>query len=88
MSISVQNFQSSFSSVDTTPPVTDGKLDTSKLKFDMGGPGCIEAVSVYYQWPIYVSLLGSSLANLNNNSRLLVATAVFRVEPYGAPKCS
>lgn len=88
MSISVQNFQSSFSSVDTKPPVTDGKLDTSKLKFDMGGPGCIEAVSVYYQWPIYVSLLGSSLANLNNNSRLLVATAVFRVEPYGAPKCS
>lgn len=85
--VSVQNFQSSFSSVDTEPPVTgDGKFDSNKLKFDMGGPGCIEAVSVYYQWPIYVSLLG--LSDLSNSSRLLVATSVFRVEPYGAPTCS
>jgi Flp pilus assembly protein TadG len=86
--VSVQNFQSSFSSVDTTRPVTNEKFDTNKLKFDMGGPGCIEAVSVYYQWPIYVPLLVSGLSDLGNDSRLLVATAVFRVEPYGAPQCS
>ncbi len=39
-------------------------------------------VQLYYQWPIYVSLLSNNLANQNGNNRLLVATAVFRNEPY------
>ena len=38
--------------------------------------------TLYYQWPIYVSLLGNNLSNLNGGNRLLVATAVFRNEPY------
>jgi hypothetical protein len=40
-------------------------------------------VRLYYQWPIYVSLLGDNLSNLSGNKRLLVATSVFRNEPYG-----
>jgi hypothetical protein len=39
-------------------------------------------VSLYYQWPIYISLLGGNLSNLGNGKRLLAATSVFRVEPY------
>lgn len=73
---------SSFSTINNTAPVSNGNLDTSKLSYVPGGPGCIEAVTLYYQWPIYVSLLGSNLSNLNGNYRLLVATAVFRNEPY------
>ena len=38
--------------------------------------------ALYYQWPIYVSLLGLNLSNLNGGNRLLVATSVFRNEPY------
>ena len=52
-----------------------------------GGPNCIVAVQLYYQWPIYVSLLGDNLANLNGSNRLLVATSVFRNEPYGPAAC-
>ena len=48
-----------------------------------GGPSCIVVVSLYYQWPIYVSMFGNSLSNLSGNKRLLVATSVFRNEPYG-----
>lgn len=72
-----------FSSVSTTSPVTNGKLDTSNMTYTPGGPGCIVKVAVYYQWPIYVSLLGNNLATLDGNKRLLVATSVFRTEPYG-----
>jgi Flp pilus assembly protein TadG len=72
-----------FSSVSTTSPITNGQFDTSKMNYTPGGPGCIVKVSLYYQWPIYVSLLGNNLANLSGNKRLLVATAVFRNEPYG-----
>jgi hypothetical protein len=40
-------------------------------------------VRFYYEWPIYLSLLNNNLGNLSNGSRLLVATAVFRNEPFG-----
>lgn len=74
---------SNFSSVSSTSPVTNGKLDTSNMTYTPGGPGCIVKVAIYYEWPIYVSLLGNNLSNLNGNKRLLVATSVFRNEPYG-----
>jgi hypothetical protein len=35
-----------------------------------------------YEWPIFVNLMGDSIANMSNNTRLLVATAAFRNEPY------
>ena len=73
---------SSFTSVNNTSPVTDGTFDTTKMAYVPGGPGCIEVVKLYYQWPVYVSLLGNNLSNLNGSKRLLVATAVFRNEPY------
>lgn len=80
--VDVKNY-SSFSSISTASPVTDGQLDTSKMAYVPGGPGCIEVVTLYYQWPIYVSLLGNNLSNLSGGKRLLVATSVFRNEPYG-----
>lgn len=73
---------SSFSSVNSASPVTNGDFDTTKMAYVPGGPGCIEVVTLYYQWPIYVSLLGNNLSNLNGSKRLLVATSVFRNEPY------
>ncbi len=72
----------SFASAASTAPVKNGQLDTASMGYDPGGPQQIVAVSLYYEWPIYVSLLGNNLANLNGNKRLLAATSVFRVEPY------
>ena len=71
-----------FAAVNTTPPVTNGQLDTSNVAYSPGGPGSIVVVTLYYQWPIYVTLLGDKLDNLNGNNRLLVATNIFRNEPY------
>ena len=74
--VDVKTFDS-FASINNDLPVTDGKIDESKLNFSPGAPGQIEVVTLYYQWPVYVSLLGNNLANINANRRLLVATAVF-----------
>ncbi len=71
----------SFSSISTASPIKDGKLDTAAMGYEAGDPGDIVVVSLYYEWPIWVSLLGNELANLGGN-RLLVATSVFRNEPY------
>lgn len=73
---------SSFGAITSAPPVTNGQLDTANLNYSPGGVGDIEVVTLYYQWKVYVSLLGNNLSNLNGNNRLLVATAVFRNEPY------
>ena len=73
---------SSFASVNTASPVSNGQLNTGSMTYSPGDVGNIVVVSLYYQWPIYVSMLGDNLSNLNGNKRLLVATSVFRVEPY------
>jgi len=73
---------SSFSAINTAPPVNNGKLDTTNLAYTPGKAGDIVVVRLYYEWPIYVSLLGNNLSNLNGNKRLLVATSVFRNEPF------
>jgi Flp pilus assembly protein TadG len=82
LAVDVKNY-SDFSSINAAPPVTNGNLDPTKTGFVPGGPSCIEAVSVYYAWPIYVTLLGNHLDNFSAGYRLLVATAVFRNEPFG-----
>jgi Flp pilus assembly protein TadG len=73
----------SFNAVNTTAPVNNGQFDTTKMNYSPGGPGCIVAVSIFYQWPIYVTLFGNDLSNINGGKRLLEATSVFRNEPYG-----
>jgi Flp pilus assembly protein TadG len=82
MTVDVKTY-SSFSAVNNTSPIVNGQLDTSNITYSPGGPGCIEVVKLYYQWPIYVTMFSDNLTNLNGNQRLLVATSVFRNEPYG-----
>ena len=77
----------SFSSVNNTAPVNNGTFDTTKMTYAPGGPNCIVAVTLYYQWPVYVTYFGDNLTNLNGGSRLLAATSVFRNEPYGPAAC-
>jgi Flp pilus assembly protein TadG len=80
--VNVQKF-SSFSSVSMLNPLnSNGTFNNSSLSYSPGGPGDIIVVQLFYQWPVYVSLLGFNLSNMSGGSRLLVATASFRNEPY------
>jgi Flp pilus assembly protein TadG len=74
----------SFSAVnnDTTTPTTNNQLDPTKASYSPGIPGSLEVVRLYYQWPIYVSLLGYDLSNMGSGNRMLLATAVFCNEPF------
>ena len=84
LTVDVQTY-TDFTSVSTTPPVNSGNFDATRTGYATGTPGCIVSVALYYQWRVYLSLLDSGLSNLNGGNRLLVATAVFRNEPYGTP---
>jgi Flp pilus assembly protein TadG len=85
MTVDVKSY-SSFGSINTTSPTKNGQFDSAKAGYTLGGPGCIQVVTLYYQWPVYVPLLG--LNYLGTNSHLLQATAVFKNEPYGTSACS
>ena len=54
----------------------------NNFSYQPGGPGDIVVVRLFYQYPVYVSLLGFNLSNVNVGKRLLAATAAFRNEPY------
>ncbi len=73
---------SSFSSTNMALPITNGTFNSSILSFNPGGPGDIVVVRLYYQYPVYFSLL--NLSNLTGGMNLLAATAVFQNEPYAS----
>jgi hypothetical protein len=54
----------------------------SNFSYQPGGPGDIVVVRLFYQYPVYVSLLGFNLSDMAGGKRLLTATAAFRNEPY------
>jgi len=81
LQVNVQTF-SSFASATQANPIRNGKLDTTGFGFSPGKPGQIEVVQVFYPWPLGTDLLGLHLTDVNGDSHLLAATAVFRNEPY------
>jgi hypothetical protein len=54
------------------------------MNYNPGGPGEIVVVRLYYQYPVYMNLLGFSLSDLNGGFNLLAATAIFKNEPYAS----
>ena len=73
---------SSFAAANLSMPISNGSFNTANLGYNPGGPGDIVVVRLYYQYPVYVNLLGFNLSNLNGGLDLLAATAVFKNEPY------
>lgn len=71
-----------FAGADPSVPIEDGAVDASGFGFDPGGPGDIMVIRAIYEYPVYVTLLNQSFANLSGSKRLLVGTAVFSNEPF------
>ena len=79
--VNAQTFNS-FGGITPLNPLNNGSVNTAALNYQMGGPGDIVMVQVFYQWPVVSGPLNFNLANMSGNSNLLVATVVFRNEPY------
>lgn len=79
--VDVKTF-TSFANVTMNSPVDGQGNFQNNFSYQPGGPGDIVVVRLFYQWPVYVSLLGFNLTNMSGGKRLLAATAAFRNEPY------
>jgi Flp pilus assembly protein TadG len=71
----------SFSSYTPKTLIEDGAL-TDKTAYNHGEAGDIVIVRALYRWPMVSSLMKTNYADLDSGDRLLVATAVFRNEPF------
>jgi len=82
--IDVQAY-SSFSAANTGAPTLtyngSGQV-TNTWQYNPGSPGQIVVVRAMYQWPVFFGPLGFNLSNLSNGDRLIMASAVFKNEPY------
>jgi len=77
----------SFEDVDTSTPVLTydkhGNVNNA-WKFDTGSAGSIIVMRTMYQLPVIRGPLGFNLSNMGEGKRLLVATTVFKSEPYAS----
>jgi Flp pilus assembly protein TadG len=73
---------SSISTAALTPTYDGAGAVTNKWAYSPGGPGDIVILRVMYSWPVVAGPLLPGLANQANGDRLLVATSVFKNEPY------
>lgn len=83
IAIDVETY-SSFAAVNLALPITNGTFNASNIGYNPGGPGDIVVVRLYYQYPVYMNMLGFNLSDINGGYNLLAATAVFKNEPYAA----
>lgn len=75
----------SFNDVTTARPTltTDGSGNiTNAWAYESVAPGDIAVMRVMYLWPTGTGPLGFDLSTVSGGRRLMVATAVFRAEPY------
>jgi Flp pilus assembly protein TadG len=85
--VDVQTF-TTFGGVAMASPIDANGNFQNNFAYNMGGPCSIVVVRLFYQWPVYVTLLGFDLHNMTGGNRLLVATSAFRNEPYGNSGCT
>jgi Flp pilus assembly protein TadG len=81
MKVDVRTF-TSFATATASRPVDAQGNFVDNFTYSPGAPGDIVVVRLMYQWPVYVSLLGFNLADISGGKRLLMATSVFRNEPF------
>lgn len=79
--VDVQKYNN-FASVNLAKPIDQNGNLINNFGYQPGSAGDIVVVRILYQWPVLVTQLGFSLANMSNSKRLLIATAAFRNEPF------
>lgn len=76
------SFPNGVSSPIVTDPSGVRQLDPAFGQYQAPGPKQIVVVRAAVEYPVFVSLLDANKSNLNATTRLLMATAAFRTEPF------
>lgn len=64
-----------------SPPIKDGKYDTAGYGYQEPGGNQITVVRATMEYPVFTNFLAAS-SGLSNGNRLIIASSVFRTEPF------
>ena len=67
----------------TPPPPPSPSSIANGGSFTLGGQGAITLVRTYYAWDIITPLIGTLFSDFGANKRLVMASVVFKNEPFG-----
>lgn len=65
-------------------PVVNGVFNTGNMQFEPGKPCQIVVIRAYYEVSSITALIRNDVSQLSNGKVLLVGSAAFKNEPYGA----
>jgi Flp pilus assembly protein TadG len=85
--VDVRAFGDSFASATVGSPIQSGRLHwgtgNGAPLYSNPGDRQIVVVRAAMEYPIYIKFFGQTMANLSNGTRLIMASATFRNEPFG-----
>lgn len=82
MELDVRKFDG-FQNVQMPPPLNPQGEFATNFVFDPGQEGDVVVVRVFYSYPVMTPMIGGGMADMAGQNRLLVASSVFRNEPFG-----
>jgi Flp pilus assembly pilin Flp len=62
--------------------LASGDVDTTGFGTQLGGAGSIQALRVFYRWPIMTDFMRGRLSTLPNGKTLLYSAMIWQNEPY------
>lgn len=62
--------------------LASGDVDTTGFTTELGGAGSIQALRVFYRWPIMTDFMRGRLSTLPDGKTLLYASMIWQNEPY------
>lgn len=65
-------------------PIKNGVLDKDDLEFDLGEPGDLMLVRVWYSQPLVTPLMSQAVSKMKSGDIVLSVATAFRNEPYRA----
>ena len=77
----VNDFASAETGMPTLTYDGSGKIKNS-WNYQPGNPGDIQVLRVMYIWRVTSAPLGFDISNMGTGRRMMVATSVFKTEPY------
>lgn len=63
-------------------PIQDGEFQATGFGYQPGGASDIVVVRAYYRWKVMTPLFQPIFSNVSNGERIMVATMMFRNEPF------